>query len=445
MGRKSSIHIKPRSIIKAVLHNARVFDLDYAIRDKSENENKILKSEEYLKSLLSKIKLDYQKHSYRGRKLPKNSTPIREGAVNLEAHHTMENLKDMSEKIAKKMGVEILSLSIHNDEGHINSEGEEVINHHAHILFNYYNFDTHKIVHHQSNLMSQIQTMVAEELGMERGISKKITKAKHIPHGQYRVIAAEKEKAVNQALVPAIKNVTQLKKEITKLSQELRSTNKKLSEADKIYTKEDYQALNKLKRELNQSNFSEVVKDFYTLYENFNKLKEELVEKEKEISELEELAYAKVADDYDFEKNKVITKKVSYQKLFEKSESENQLLKFSHDELFEKTRDYDELNKIAYRRFDEMDYPDEICPDKISYQDAYAELKDINSDLKNELEVSKEKIMTLDKLHEETKLALAHFEELVEKLAAKGIDIHKLAEDKPKPPPKPKPSGGISP
>jgi hypothetical protein len=399
MGRKSSIHIKPRSIIKAVLHNARVFDLDYAIRDKSENEDKILKSKEYLKLLLSNIKLDYQKHSYRGRKLPKNATPIREGVVNLEAHHTMKDLKDMSNKIAKEMGVEILSLSIHKDEGHINSEGEEEINYHAHILFNYYNFDTHKIVHHQSNLMSQIQTMVAEELGMERGVSKKITKAKHIPHGQYRVIAAEKEKSVAQVLAPAIKNITQLKKEITKLSQELRSTNKKLRAKNKIYTKEDYQALNKLKRELNQSNFSEMVKYFYTLYENFNTLKEELIAKEVKISELE---------------NEVIKLQEENEELKEEEEIDWQSVEREYKEGY---HDDDDENDDEYEYQEESDYT----------------------------LVSKEEMMIADKIHEETKLSLARFEELVTKLKAKGIDIFKLAEDKPKPkPPKrPPPSPGM--
>jgi len=269
MTRKSSLHIKPRSVPAALLHNARVFNLSYAVKNKSVNDDKLFKTPNELMNLLREIKTDYQKHSYRGRRLPNTATPIREGVVNLEAHHTMKDVQKMAEKVAQKMEVEVLSISIHRDEG----KGKDNINYHAHILFNYFNFDTHKTTHHKSHIMSEVQTIVANELGMERGKSKKETGIKHIPHGQYRAIAKAKDEAITEAKAPLIKNVTELKKKITELSNDLKTANGELEDGKKLFTKEDYQQLNKLKKKLNKKTFSEVVQSYYKLHQAYTQIK----------------------------------------------------------------------------------------------------------------------------------------------------------------------------
>ena len=248
--RKSSLHIKPRSIPSSLLHNERVYDLSYSVRGKEHNEDKLFIKRKDLIHLLPTIKSDYQKHSYRGRKLPSTATPIREGVVNLEAHHTMEDVEKMAKKVAEKMGIEILSISIHRDEGKNKNE----INYHAHILFNYYNFDTHKIAHQNSQIMQKVQSLVAQELGMQRGASKKITKRKHIPHGQYRTHAKELEKVK----APLIEKVGDLKIEIEMLRKQMIEKNKE----EKIYSKEDYQVLAKLKKSAKKSNLTQIVEEF---------------------------------------------------------------------------------------------------------------------------------------------------------------------------------------
>lgn len=211
MNRKSSIKIMPRSIASSLLHNARVFSLSYAVKDSVYNENKLYKTPNKLKKLLTQIKTDYQRHAYRGRKMPTNATPIREGVANLEEHHTLADVEKMAQKIAQKMGVEILSISVHRDEG----KDAENLNYHAHILFNYYDFKTHKMVHHfnADRIMQQVQNIVAEELEMERGVSKEITGIEHVPHQQYRHVAKQRDQ-VKQAY---IKTVDELKSKIIKL------------------------------------------------------------------------------------------------------------------------------------------------------------------------------------------------------------------------------------
>lgn len=269
MTRKSSIKIKPRNIASALLHNARVFSLSYAVKDKSDNENKLYITPAELKKLLRNINADYQRHSYRGRKMPTNATPIREGVVNLEAHHTLEDVERVAMKIAKNMGVEVLAISVHRDEG----KDAENINYHAHILFNYYNFDMHKMTHHfkAERIMEQVQDIVAEELDMERGISKEITGIEHVPHQQWRHIQKQREQEKQEQF----KTVTELKAKLNELAIELREANGKLEEHQKLFNKEDYQQINALKKKLNKTNLDEVAVSYYELSAKFKKLKDE--------------------------------------------------------------------------------------------------------------------------------------------------------------------------
>lgn len=269
MASKSSVHIKPRSIASALLHNARVFNLSYAVRDKSENENKLYKSPNELKHLLRKIKTDYQRNSYRGRKMPSNATPIREAVINLQEHHTLADVEKVAKKIAKKMGVEILGISVHRDEG----KDADNINYHAHILFNYYNFNTHKMVHHlaKDRIMHQVQDIAAKELGMERGTAKEVTGIDHVPHHKYGKVAEQKEKKEQEH----IKTVTELKTKLNELSVELRTANGKLEEHQKLFNKDDYAKINALKKKLKKNTLDEVAGSYYLLYEHYQNRKEE--------------------------------------------------------------------------------------------------------------------------------------------------------------------------
>ena len=277
---KSSLNIKSRNVVSALLHNSRAYNLSYAIDSPANNETKSYISIREMKELVNNIKADYQKHSYRNRRLPSNSTPIREGILNIEEHHTFEDIEKCAMETAKMLGAKVLMISVHRDEGHIDEEtGEKVYNLHAHILYNFYNFDTHKIVHHPDGLMAKVQTKVAEMLNMERGVSKSITKKKHIPHGQYRAVAKDKAKAVKEVKMEMDLTVKQLKAEIEQYRKELIQKNKELEEKkeEKVYTKEDYQALQKLKKQLKKSNLAEIA-------EEFNALKQELEAKDAQIA-----------------------------------------------------------------------------------------------------------------------------------------------------------------
>ena len=67
------------------------------------------------------------------RKLQKNATPIREGVVNLEKHHTMDDLQTLADEIEKKFHIQCFQIYIHYDEG----KSRDELNYHAHMLFDW--------------------------------------------------------------------------------------------------------------------------------------------------------------------------------------------------------------------------------------------------------------------------------------------------------------------
>lgn len=152
-----------------------------------------------------RIKLDYQKaHS---KKLSSKATPIREAVVVIQEDTTMEQLQNACTRCMAKFGIEPMSIYIHKDEGHLDKEGTWKPNLHAHIIFNWYDFDKHATIKLSKQNMSEMQTIFAQCLGMERGQS---SDRRHLNVIQQK-IKAETEKLkelmdVNQLLEKFPKN-----------------------------------------------------------------------------------------------------------------------------------------------------------------------------------------------------------------------------------------------
>jgi len=284
---KASLNIKPRNIMASLIHNARIYNLSYAIDTPDKNETKTYIPVPELRGFLNKIKADYQQHSKYNKRLPSNATPIKEGILNINAHHTFEEIEKCAMETARMMGVDVLSISVHRDEGHIDEDGNKNYNLHAHILYNYYDFDTHKVTRHPDGLMRKVQDRVAEILGMERGQLKEITKRKHIPHGQYRAIAKAHDEKTRLT-------VKALKEEIAELKQQMIAKNKELE--GRAYSKEDYQILQEIKRSLNKNTLSEVKEAINAFKSDLAKAEEALKEKTAQIVDLEEEIIIKDAE-----------------------------------------------------------------------------------------------------------------------------------------------------
>jgi hypothetical protein len=127
----------------------------------------------------------------------RGSTPIKEGVVVCKADTTMEQLRRYGELCRKRWGITPLQIFIHRDEGHYGIPNDKTSwkpNYHAHIVWDWMNHDTGKSCKLTPQDMSEMQTILAEALDMERGTAKELTGCEHLERTDY-IIAKQKQEA----------------------------------------------------------------------------------------------------------------------------------------------------------------------------------------------------------------------------------------------------------
>ncbi len=127
----------------------------------------------------------------------RGSTPLKEGVVVIKEDTTMQQLQNFCEVCKQRWGITALQIFIHRDEGHYINPGNPATwkpNLHAHIVWDWMNHDTGKSCKLDEKAMSEMQTLLAECLEMERGISKEITGKKNLERNDY-IIAKQKQEA----------------------------------------------------------------------------------------------------------------------------------------------------------------------------------------------------------------------------------------------------------
>lgn len=230
--RQSSIHVNSAKSTSEQ-HNNRTQELDYIFPEHShKNEQWVSESiadrEREIKRLCKQIS---------GRKLQKNAEPIREAVVNLQAHHTMEDLQKLKSNLEEKWDFEIFQIYIHRDEGASlkNEKGEKIepkvlnpdkVNYHAHLVIDWQNKETGKMLRYARGQMSKLQTDVAESLNMKRGKERGVDKRtanERLGIIEYKAQAQEKELAqIREASLKA-------------LQEEVNSLEQKKNEAEREY------------------------------------------------------------------------------------------------------------------------------------------------------------------------------------------------------------------
>jgi hypothetical protein len=133
----------------------------------------------------------------------------------------MSDLRLFAERVEAKYKIKTLQIYIHRDEGHkataediaaglADTPGEFICNHHAHIVFDWMDHATGKSIKINRQQMSDMQTMLAETLKMERGVS---SDKKHLSAIQYKTmkaeqaaIAAERDVALSVAKASAVRS-----------------------------------------------------------------------------------------------------------------------------------------------------------------------------------------------------------------------------------------------
>ena len=127
----------------------------------------------------------------------RGSTPLKEGVVVIKDDTTMEQLQRFCEVCRERWGVTALQVFIHRDEG-LYSNPEDIAtwkpNLHAHIVWDWMNHEAGKSCKLDEKAMCEMQTVLAEWLEMQRGISKKLTGKEHLERNDF-IIAKQKQEA----------------------------------------------------------------------------------------------------------------------------------------------------------------------------------------------------------------------------------------------------------
>lgn len=130
----------------------------------------------------------------------RGSTPLKEGVVVIKDNTTMEQLHHFCEVCKERWGITPLQVFIHRDEGHYSNPQDSATwkpNLHAHIVWDWMNHETGKSCKLDEKAMSEMQTVLAECLEMERGISKELTGKKHLERTDF--IITKQKHEVEQA------------------------------------------------------------------------------------------------------------------------------------------------------------------------------------------------------------------------------------------------------
>jgi hypothetical protein len=135
-------------------------------------------------------------------KAAKNYSPLFEAVLNLpQPNFDAENfnaelykkncceiVKNWCVEYEKLTGHEVLRSDIHLDEGHVDEAGKVIFNAHAHVMSDRTN-EQGKVHIVSPQAMRKIQTMTSNVTKLDRGISSKITRLKHINSHVYKAIA----------------------------------------------------------------------------------------------------------------------------------------------------------------------------------------------------------------------------------------------------------------
>ena len=163
-GMQTSINIQP---VKggSEQHNKREKPLDY-VRSELSHRNAYWESDTQ-SSRLALIKELY--HASTGQRMQSKATPIREGVVVVHDGTTMADLHRLAKAYEERFGIKTFQIALHKDEGHLNAK-EWKANLHAHLVFDWTD-DKGKTIKLNRADMVAMQTLTAEVLGMERGVS----------------------------------------------------------------------------------------------------------------------------------------------------------------------------------------------------------------------------------------------------------------------------------
>lgn len=237
---QTSVHIKPVHA-GALEHNERTRKLDHVRDDLSKfNENWHASGYSSNDELLAEIKEDYK--AEHGKKLHAKATPVREGVVVIREDTTMAQLLSAARRCEEEFGIQLQAVSIHRDEGHYEkgpnpmTPGPWIGNYHAHLTWCWYDWHTHTTCKLNRDDTAAMQTIFAQELGMERGLP---STKKGLSAIQFKVQKKQEQlAALEQQGKLATAQAAKLQADISALQEKEAAAIEKLQAAEKAASRE---------------------------------------------------------------------------------------------------------------------------------------------------------------------------------------------------------------
>lgn len=268
-------------------HNLREDKPSYLLPEKFHQGNEYWQHEKSEKEIFED---ELSRAKRKGGPKPKLENSRWEAVVNLNKKHSLEDLQKVAAHIEKKFNITATEISIHRDEGKIEN-GKVSYNYHAHLNFLTYKDGKQnwRKEHIKPKNLSELQTEVANMLGMDRG--KVNSKQQRLSHTQYKAVAREKEQLQKVALLqklPEIAKNRDLQREKEHLQTEKERTELRAKEGTKNILNSTRNVIAKLK-DVN----AQLKEEKQALKESKKATKEDYAELRKKYDTLKEKAKAK--------------------------------------------------------------------------------------------------------------------------------------------------------
>jgi hypothetical protein len=341
MESKSSAHFENLNLNFAEVHNKRFFThYDSVIDTEDKNYHLTALSKDYYiekekqffikggggdkktvkfmgldyDKIFNEIKEEYKKNigkNWEQRKGPRvdKEQVYKDLVINTNSTTTIEDITKLSAHL-HKLGIKVLEVSVHNDEGHILEDGSKKYNYHCHVIFANVNSQGH-YKRWQKKDLEHLQNVVAGSLDMERG--QKGSKSKRLSAQQYKKVAANKSDIENK--------VATLEKELKATKKVLSMTKSENQELatfkDRFYTASD--TIKKLESEKNE------------LEALFNALGlNEIKQQTNDIKKIKQMLLESLAREYNQERDKLknsgMAKQSDYSELKKDNDNKKELI-----------------------------------------------------------------------------------------------------------------------
>lgn len=349
----SSINFKKSNAIQT-RHNDRDLPPNYLISDTGCEVNRTHKEALKLRNEIIENSINaYNKN--KSPKAPNFKAKSYEwsAVVNIKPNTTMQDLEKLAKHFETKYGFQCYQIAIHRDEGYIDDDGEKVINHHAHLEFITLDKQTGKNMYRRElispKILRQIQTEVAEILGMERGQDKRISKRERVEPRKYAQIK-EKEKKAQRELKAELEQEKLSSKEIKAYIEQFRKNC-----TGKDLPKEFFRDISNLKKQAEPTTKEFLDDTLNSLLQNYLKEKEKNIKLENEILSKQELEieFQNIIKRHEAEIEKLKQQKIELEAKLKEFNLEQEQKEKSPVQI-----DLNFINKIENTRF--MDNKDDI-------------------------------------------------------------------------------------